>query len=129
MGLSYNSDEVEALLKEHIKTLDSRIERGVNLAADYLIKELKAKADSTFHRSGRQTGKLGLSIGKGEWKDGGIDVYPKGKRRKNLNEAGLGAILEYGRSNMPGTAWYSTTEERCAPRVREIIEEEMRKDA
>lgn len=125
MGVSFDFSAVEKQLEAEMQVVEERKDKALQTAADYLVEELQSAAKSTFTKTGRGRGDLAASIKKGKNDGTGIEVFPQGNNSRGQPNATVGMVQEYGRSNMAGTAWFSSTVERCKARILEIIKENM----
>lgn len=108
--------------------------------ADFMVGKFKEKAKQVF-TSKRTTGALADSIDKVK-KNDFYEVYAQGKvkhkskgkrkakadKKPDINMAGLASILEYGKSNMPGNQWWSSTLEANKDEVFKTMEKVMTRD-
>jgi hypothetical protein len=56
-----------------------------------------------------------------------IEVYPKGTNKYKQRYALIGAVLNYGRANMPPRPWFEESMNAAEPEVREAMLEEWNK--
>lgn len=89
-----------------------------------LVKAQQQEIRSTF-TSDRTTGDLASSIKQTPVKKKGetqtVEVYPHGKNRRGQDNATVGFVQQYGRSNMPARPWFTASNEKAAPEVQEAM--------
>lgn len=135
MGITVNARDLEQALKDLAKTTPKKADKALQKASEYMVEQYQQAAIETFTKTGRSTGRLAQSIGKKKT-NLSYDIFPKGKAPKSngkrkqppkppINMAGVGAVLEYGRSNLKGTAWWSKTTDIHASKAVEIMKKEL----
>lgn len=89
-----------------------------------LVKAQQEEIRRTF-TGDRSTGDLANSIKQTSVKKRGetqcVEVYPHGKNRRGQDNATVGFVHQYGRSNMPARPWFTSSNEKAAPDVQEAM--------
>ena len=92
--------------------------------AAVLVDAQQAEIRSTFH-SGRVTGDLASSIKATSVKKKDstqyVEVYPQGTNRRGERNATVGFVHQYGRSNMPARPWFTRSNQKATPEVRDAM--------
>lgn len=100
-------------------------EEMVNAAVEVIKEEWRKSARKHGHID---TGAMieSIGIGPGPVRAGNIiyrDVYPRGTDGKGVRNATKAFVLNYGRSNMPGSYWVDEADENSAEPVQEVCKE------
>lgn len=123
-------DELEKMLSDDIKSVEDKVTKMLESGAEILKKAEKQEA-SKLVKTGRATGDLAKSITetkvKKESQGYSIEIYPKGKDRNGVSNATKGAVLEYGRSNMPPYPWHSTAINKSKSDIYNAMSKEWEK--
>ena len=141
-------DEVERALLRREKTTVDAVSAMLDAGAAVLVKAQAAEITSTA-RAGWSIGTLAASIKAAPKVQNDtrsyIEVYPHGDQphgtpgtgtrrsgkqkghkysrggSKNVSNAQVGFIREYGTSSIPASPWMSTANEKCSPEVHEAM--------
>lgn len=92
--------------------------------AAVLVRVQQEEIRSTF-RGERATGDLANSIKQTRirQKDSAqcVEVYPHGTNRRGERNATVGFVHQYGRSNMPARPWFTRSNQKATPEVRDAM--------
>lgn len=92
--------------------------------AAVLVEAQQAEIRSTF-KSDRATGDLANSIKATPVKKKDstqyVEVYPHGTNRRGERNATVGFVHQYGRSNMPARPWFTRSNQKATPEVRDAM--------
>lgn len=103
------------------KAVPKMVREGAIVLASAQIEEIK----SMFGKSDRSTGDLAKSIGCAPIKTNSTGtfttVYPRGKDSKGVSNATKGFVLQYGRRRMIARPWFTSANEKAAPKVHEAM--------
>ena len=118
-------------MQDRVLQQEARATRAVpkmlKAGAAVLEKAQKDEIRSTF-KSNRVTGDLANSIKstaiKTKASEQYVEVYPHGKNSRGQRNATVGAVHQYGRSNMPARPWFTSSNEKATPEVQQAMRDE-----
>ena len=116
-------DIQEAMLRRDKATLEAVPE--MLKAGGEVIKSAFQEETAKLNSTGRGTGALTASIKVSAVKerDGGkfVEIAPTGTDRHGVRNAEKGFVLNYGRSNMPARPWFTRSNQKATPEVRDAM--------
>jgi hypothetical protein len=119
-------DEVEAALKGVRDGMDELNDELMNDGADYAKQEIER---AIYQYGEYRTGSLLRSIkkSKGKDKDGSryVMVKPTGKNDSGASNGQVAFSRNYGRSNDPGSRFWTIAEERAVKKFEEILNQKV----
>ena len=103
-------EAAEAALMRQSERAARAVPKMLKAGAAVLVRVQQEEIRSTF-RGERATGDLANSV----------EVYPHGTNRRGERNATVGFVHQYGRSNMPARPWFTRSNQKATPEVRDAM--------
>ena len=117
-------EAAEAALMRQSERAARAVPKMLKAGAAVLVRVQQEEIRSTF-RGERATGDLANSIKqtRRRQKDSAlcVEVYPHGTNRRGERNATVGFVHQYGRSNMPARPWFTRSNQKATPEVRDAM--------